>query len=800
MHLLPVEISSLVWSGDSGAKRFRVLRDAGDSLPQVIQWQRLDYSGEIREEGGSSLRSDGCIEFPAPVEDGFHEYYLPEWGIRCGMIRMPRFGEATDPFWGMDFPDTVFLHCWEREEIPALIREYFRLLNFAGVRRIRERLLWHHLEKTKGVFDWNVLNADVIRRMATEENLEILEDFHLAPAWNRGSSPSPFPDDLIATAESFRRMFRHWQPNEIALEIWNEPDVGFGASLPGDQLGALIRTIAVAAQGSRLKLIVGAFTGNNCSRRQMAGYLDNGLLDYADAASFHDYNSPELLKEKLRQYRETFTGYYNADLPIVITECGKPWRAGTPRAAIRDDQRSAAWVTGKAVEARALGISGYYAFLMIYYDEFSNNFGFMDRCHTPMRSLAGYFNAVRFLAHTQTVGTWNGSRIFCSEERAILVRPGGGCVPSISGMQLFGADGRRLRTASENSEEYCYCVFPSSKLVELSGVERTIPAAPVATVRRPPRPVVPRLEIEKEGVDWTLEGYWFFRPEQVTLRIRLFNLSDKMQRLRLYCELPEGAELRNFLSVDEIAGKSAREVRLVCRLNVSGDHCSGVILLNDRNEAMEPLAIHLHRRKVESVSVRTEPLPEPASDYDKLDSSWTRIAGMEHWRDCGGGHIPSIRAAFRVREGTDELILEFLVESSSLCQPFAPAESWQGDSIQFAFQRDEKSGGKFTELCAARCEGRDVLYCFRSEFGATPGELCRSRCRIERLSSGLWRYCVNLNAAELGIERTARMPFSFIINSAAGGRDFRAGYLFWGDGIGNGKNPRLFNRLLRVVP
>lgn len=181
MHLLPVEISSLVWSGDSGAKRFRVLRDAGDSLPQVIQWQRLDYSGEIREEGGSSLRSDGCIEFPAPVEDGFHEYYLPEWGIRCGMIRMPRFGEATDPFWGMDFPDTVFLHCWEREEIPALIREYFRLLNFAGVRRIRERLLWHHLEKTKGVFDWNVLNADVIRRMATEEIWRYWRIFTLHP-------------------------------------------------------------------------------------------------------------------------------------------------------------------------------------------------------------------------------------------------------------------------------------------------------------------------------------------------------------------------------------------------------------------------------------------------------------------------------------------------------------------------------------------------------------------------------------------------------------------------------------------
>lgn len=57
-------------------------------------------------------------------------------------------------------------------------------------------------------------------------------------------------------------------------------------------------------------------------------------------------------------------------------------------------------------------------------------------------------------------------------------------------------------------------------------------------------------------------------------------------------------------------------------------------------------------------------------------------------------------------------------------------------------------------------------------------------------------YRIDLDAEELGIgafKSGAGFGFSLLVNSSEGKE--RDGYLYWGDGIGESKNAREFNRL-----
>ncbi|MCL2346989.1 MAG: CIA30 family protein, partial [Planctomycetaceae bacterium] len=58
----------------------------------------------------------------------------------------------------------------------------------------------------------------------------------------------------------------------------------------------------------------------------------------------------------------------------------------------------------KGVESKCCGVARYFPFVLPYYEENDNNFGMLDRQGTPLRSMAGYTQMIRVLAHTEYVG------------------------------------------------------------------------------------------------------------------------------------------------------------------------------------------------------------------------------------------------------------------------------------------------------------------------------------------------------------------------------------------------------------
>lgn len=147
----------------------------------------------------------------------------------------------------------------------------------------------------------------------------------------------------------------------------------------------------------------------------------------------------------------------------------------------------------------------------------------------------------------------------------------------------------------------------------------------------------------------------------------------------------------------------------------------------------------------------------------------------------------------------ERLRLEVSVRDPEHSCDFDANQAWRGDSIQFGLQaRDGKTPAprlKFYNFCAASCAGGDTVY--RDE----PANVCKESLRgkiafrFSRNGSDSV-YTLETPADEIGLERfeaEQRLGFALLVNSGSPGR--RNGYLTWGDGIGDGKFPALYNDL-----
>ena len=629
----PVDLTKLfITPGSTEPIRFRMSVGRTGFNPEELAFVYRDYAGKTVTKGQAEYTGE-ILSVPPPQQVGYYDLVFPTLGINSAVVVDQPVTGPADGFFAIDV-------ALSRGGFDAdRFGELFRILHNNNISWIRDRLTYGVLQPAEDRFNFEANSGRYreLREAAARAGLKQLDVFHDTPTWNkqlvsdkddyiiggdvrgnytRGSNL--YPRNLLAAAAGLNAIAEHWKT--AALEVWNEPDIGFGNEFPGEFVTALTKAVSVrfGLSGNPTAVVGGVFAKPplNCYE----WYIANGLLDYVDAVSYHSYTRVEPLENDVFRLREIEkkSGSSRVGIPYWITESGMPWPRGGDRALPADGRYSASEIAAKAVEFRALGIQRYFAFVYKFYNEHRNNFGMMDANGAPMRSMAAYTHLVRVLSHKEYLGDLKlpgavRSRVFggsgeivaCvyvplrpSKAPAALTLP-----PGMEVRRIEGADGRSLSFADGRipvgEDGLVYLYF--GKLPErfLDRDTRAMKLYRLARDYRPsPRcdkPVVIQPDYGLVGVEYSENGIRLAPAQTFRCQVWFNNLSDRVRVVEPFLELPDGITADGFPSgAFELAPESRRELNFTLRC--SGD--SGMIRclpvrIGDRRGGATPLVIAL---------------------------------------------------------------------------------------------------------------------------------------------------------------------------------------------------------------
>ena len=517
---------------------------------EAAEYTIRDYWGQPVAAGQAKPAAKNTMEATVKLGQGYYDLELPATNQRFGLVSLPAYSGERDPFFSIDSAlSWLVLDDKARQGLIKVLRR-------SGVAMSRERLSWSQINPADGTWNWEGSNRyDSVRRLHADHGVEVLEMFHDAPGWP--GKVGKYPQDLVATARAWRRIAARWRPTWGALEVWNEPDIFFGANLSADQYVPLVKTVAFAVSQERidLPLVGGVFA--HCNRAFLETAAAGGMLDCVDAVSFHTYGRAPEMEALIGNYRSWLRAHGREAMPLWLTECGRPWKRGPDRPPVDQDAASALDITMKAVEARSGGVARHFPFVYPYYEERDNNFGMMDRRATPLRSMAAYARLVSLLAHKRYLGGLKCddpairlARVFGDDRETVAVlytaRPNAEARVKLGlpVLRIEGIDGRSLEAAPSGSvpipDGLTYVWLDRQQLG--GRLQTDAPAMRLWKIaqRKPPRrpkpsPIVLRFEPDREVIESKSDGYHLSAkaPGKLPLRVRVFNLSAKPHELTL---------------------------------------------------------------------------------------------------------------------------------------------------------------------------------------------------------------------------------------------------------------------------
>lgn len=813
--------------------------------PDELKYVYLGYDGrEVASGSGSFDERKRILSAPAPAGTGMYELHFPALKLTAGVVVDEPLRGAPDEYFAIDSSFSWGGHPTE------IIRSYCRILKANGIVWNRDRLALTTLEPSPGNFQLNN-SFGLYRKIAAEEGIKTLECFHDTPGWN-GYTPkegklevnwgnleyglSLYPLDLQAAARSLCALSSYWSDTTGAMEVWNEPDIGFGNNFPAEYQTAFTKAVSrrLAEQGSRLPVIGGVFTNPHAFTNYYASHIRNGMLDDVDAISYHTYScwgtdtgaDFKRIEETVVKIRETELALAprRAGIPYWVTEAGSPWRRGDnlERATLRDDLRSASEFAALTAEFRALGFERFVAFEFGFYGEHHNNFGMMDRNFTPLRSMASYLHSIRKLGHKRYIGDLRipgavRSRTFSDGKTAVTLvytgmledRTGELALPrGLKPESVTGLDGRPLEIRAgklpmkngavyltmplRNARAFLNADTPAMKVYNLAKNFRHAP--------RKALPVVFQPADELRAKVYNRYGYTVTAGEKFPVSLRINNFSSEPLTIEPALRLPEHirAEGMNYGKIT-IPPRSFVPFSFILIADSGLSQKKYVpVRLEDRSGRATPISWELKRAKDVQTAV-SRPLNQDAEQgevsWNAAGKGWTELAGWKPW--LNSPQKQNIKAKFRIFHSPEKLQLQILVKDAVHFCAYPIYDAWNGDSIQFAFQR---RGGRgeiipaepFHEFTAAECSDGERLY----RHHPAPAQLSGGTVRLRQLAADEWLYVIELPAPELGIPKFApglRFGFSLLANSNNGGS--RDGYLHWGGGIAESKVPAEFNQI-----
>lgn len=531
----------LEWKADS---------PVGEAGPKYVI---SDCWGNEVAAGQASVNRDGDIEASVELPQGFYEIELPALRHRSGIVVLPEHAGPVDPFFCMD---SALSWLERRDDVRDSL---VRVLKRIGVGQSRERLRWGVVNTDKDKWDWEGDGRfETLRRTYARRGVKVLEMFHDTPKWLKRTDLSPYPTELVQASRSIGQLAGRWEDTWGGFEIWNEPDVQFGAHLPADQYVPLAKAAAWAYQECKLAvpLVGGVFTDVAPDEYRRAS-AENGLLDQVDAISFHTYAQAMTVQDMVARYRAWLKLYGKESMPLWITESGRPWPKGTPRPAMKEDLVSALDIVMKAIESKACGVAAYFAFVYVYYEENQHNFGMMGKDVSPLRSMAAYAQMAAALSNKVYVGDLRISdpsikraRVFANGKDIVVVLFTGQVAKEatvrlgVPSRRIEGIDGRTLRATADGSlpvsDGLAYVWLDADLAAD--ALSRDTPAAGLwAVSRRPPpsRPAPSSLVLQHRFdpsiASFTCKGYDVSdeAAERFPIRVVVHNLGDRTDQVDL---------------------------------------------------------------------------------------------------------------------------------------------------------------------------------------------------------------------------------------------------------------------------
>ena len=520
--------------------------------------------GSTGLSGRAAVRNRALsVELALPA--GYYELRFPALDQLFGISILPPHPGKADPFFAIEglletrTPD-LYLSCLD-------------LLARNGILHNREWTNFAGLHSRKEEYD---PRNDRFYRTAGAKGIRSIFAFSDFPAWldpvanQRGRNV--LPGKLIGLDRAIVRMLEERREGLEGFHILNEYDL---SNFPAEANLPPLKVAAWAAREREIALIGAAFCKGSSLVEQDS--IAGGMLDFIDAFCIHTYAEPERMLSYVQEYRRDMKGHPKENMPIWITETGKPWHRGATgplkqayggtldnlHPQVEEDMISALWITMKAVEAKACGVARYYPFVMQFFQENNNNFGMLDYYGTPLRSMHAYSFAANLLAGQEYRGDWKDNppglqptRVFSDGRRAVAVfyagKDGiGERTVSLQGFpagQGYAIDGAELKV-KQNQLSFrggmAYWVFPAEKLDAAKLNTDTEPkrmleaAKRYRPVKRRYTPLIYRYDFRRSGSRYTVAGYEM--PEDGKLQFIVTNFSDEKVTTHPRLTVPDGA-------------------------------------------------------------------------------------------------------------------------------------------------------------------------------------------------------------------------------------------------------------------
>ncbi len=550
-------------------------------------------------EAEAGIGPSDTLTIPVELPQGFYIIIFPQSNQKFGIVSMPAYRDAPDPFFGIDSALTSI-------RIDNTLREsLIKTLKRSGIGIARERLFWHQISLARNTWDWQTpFRFDETRNLYKKHGIHVLELFHDTPDWMADNNKSPYPANLPEAAASWSIIGNRWHSLWGALEIWNEPELPkFGGDLPADQYVAMVKTLDYSffRINSTLPIGGGAFT-EFCPDTYLETCAQNGLLNHIDFVSIHSFMPPENLPPLIEKYRLLLAKYNRSNLPIWITEAGAWAKECTQRSLFnkhiqltRCAQAKARDICIKAVESRASGIEKFFPFILIPFQESDHYHGLVSEQYTPNRSMAAYCQTIKALAHTRYAGrlslndnTSISNRVFLKDEKCIIVihttepSPQAEVHLPIPVLQIEGIDGRSLQINGAGNipiPDGITYVFTTVDHIQ----NRLIPAEKAITGRNTssrPSPLIIQHLADKNDAKASVNGYTLLKDTaQWTIPVRLNNLSSTPQALSL--------------TVNTISGTGMRKSKHPQLIDIAPNNCKDVAVTVDLKDLGGAFTIHI---------------------------------------------------------------------------------------------------------------------------------------------------------------------------------------------------------------
>lgn len=255
---------------------------AGESVEITVPqtwagWRAIDDEGKA--VGQSAEKGSAAVLGKLPV--GFYELHEQDGPglITAGVVATNNASEDT-PI-ALDAAMSWFY------QDPKVIADASHLCQLAGVKWVRDRLVWPEIEVARD--KW----ADETRyersfKIQHDAGLKVLQVNHVSPEWST-KKQSRFPEDLRDVYSFYKGLAARWKGTIDAIEPWNEPDIDVFGGHTGCEIASFQKAAYLGLKAGNPELITNGTVFAIDRAETLDEFGANEVYPYFDRYDLHHY-------------------------------------------------------------------------------------------------------------------------------------------------------------------------------------------------------------------------------------------------------------------------------------------------------------------------------------------------------------------------------------------------------------------------------------------------------------------------------------------------------------------------------